>query len=99
MSRYFYAVQFWSGRNTTTGEPNPRTMRMSRAVNVEVFKTAAARDKWVDGGQVTSGMAGNCREPVTKQQLRELRLGLSMKDFNEYLDALQTFMCAKTEDE
>lgn len=89
MSRYFYAVRFWSGRTTTTGQPNPRTFRMNRAVDIEVFETAAAREKWVDAGEVTSDMAGNCREAVTKRQLRNLHLGWSVQEFNEHLDMLQ----------
>lgn len=90
MNKYYYAVQFRSGRGTTTGQPNPRTWRMNRAVNIEVFLTPSDRDKWVENGKITTDMAGNCREPVTRKQLRALCLGMSMQEFSEYVESLQT---------
>lgn len=86
--RHFYAVQYRSGRFTTTGQPNKRTGRYSIAVNAAAFDTPAERDSWVDAGPVTSDMRGNCREAVTKAGLRRLLRGMSEAEFTEYLDAI-----------
>lgn len=90
MSKYFYAVEFRSGRHTTTGENNPRTMRMSRAVWPQAFKTTSDRAEWIADGKVTSDMGGNNREAVTKKQLRGMCLGMSMEEFKEHIEYLQT---------
>ena len=79
----YYGFQFWSGRNTTTGNPNPSTGRMSKAGNLEIFSTKAERDEWVDDGKSTADMGGNCRESVTRKQARELCLGLTVAEFDE----------------
>lgn len=86
----FYAFQFRSGRNTTTGEPNPRTGRMSKAGSLEVFATRAERDAWVAEGKTTSDMQGNCREAVTRAEARKLCRGCTMAEFNNLI-ALPTY--------
>lgn len=88
MSKKYYAVEFWSGRNTTTGEPNTKTGRMSIACDIEVFDSKSERDKWVENGKETSAMRGNCRESVTKKELRDLKLGWSIAEFNEHLEMM-----------
>lgn len=82
--RHFYAVQYRSGRFTTTGQPNKRTKRYSIAITGAAFDTPAERDSWVDAGPVTSDMRGNCREAVTKAGLRRLLRGMSEAEFTEY---------------
>jgi hypothetical protein len=89
MSKYFYAFEFWSGRNTTTGQPNSKTGRMSKAGAAAAFATRSERDEWVNDGEVTSDMQGNCREAVTKKVLRHLRLGKSLYEFNCLIEELQ----------
>ena len=84
----FYAVQYESGINTTTGQPNPRTGRMSKAVNLMVFSKKENRDEWVLKGKVTSDMQGNCRTSVTKKEARNLQLGMSIIEFNEMLEMI-----------
>ena len=42
--KFFYAVEYWDGKKTTTGEPNPRTWRMSIACDLYVFKSKNERD-------------------------------------------------------
>jgi len=88
-TKYFYAVQFMSGRNTTTGQPNAKTGYYSNAVGVNCFKTSAERDEWVSNGESTSAMRGNCRESVSKKELRDLCLGSSIIEFNEMLENIQ----------
>jgi hypothetical protein len=85
---HFYAAQFESGENTTTGQPNSRTGRMSKAVNLMAFSKKENRDAWVDNGKVTSDMRGNCRKATTKKEARNLHLGMSVVEFNEMLDMM-----------
>lgn len=68
----YYAVQYRSGANTTTGEPNSRG-RMSIACSPESFSSKSERDEWVSNGEYTSAMRGNCREAVTVKKLGQLR--------------------------
>ena len=77
----FYAVEYKSGKNTTTGTPNARTGRMSIATHPVAFDSKTERDAWVDSGKNTSAMRGNCREAVSLRQLRSLCAGLSVEDF------------------
>lgn len=85
-TRHYYAVQYLSGRHTTTGTPNRNTGCYSIACNYAVFKTEKSRDAWVKEGKVTPDMQGNCREAVTKVQLRKLLRGLSLARFEESLE-------------
>ena len=84
----FYAFEFFSGRNTTSGEPNPRTGRMSKAGSLETFATKAERDNWVNNGRITSDMGGNCREAVSRREARRLCRGESISEFLTYLSNL-----------
>lgn len=82
----FYAFEYFSGRNTTTGYPNPTTGCMSIAGFVAVFATRSARNAWVDAGAVTSDMAGNCREAVTAKEARSLKQGMTLPDYAEMIE-------------
>jgi len=84
----YYAVQFWSGRNTTTGTPNEKTGYKSIACDLLSFSSKEARDSYVDKGKITCDMRGNCREAVTKKQARSLCLGMSVSAFNEHLELM-----------
>jgi hypothetical protein len=88
MNKIYLAVEFLSGRNTTTGTANPLTGRMSKACDLMVFSDKAERDNWVSNGKVTSDMGGNCRESVSKSAARKLKLGWSIAEFNEHLDMM-----------
>ena len=85
----FYAVEYLSGRNTTTGQPNQKTGYLSIAVHPQSFSSKPERDAWVDDGEHTSDMRGNCRSAVTLRQLRGLHLGLSLDDFDRLVEAIQ----------
>ncbi|MCD2452481.1 hypothetical protein GO003_019025 [Methylicorpusculum oleiharenae] len=89
MSKLFIGVEYVSGRKTTTGTPNPKTGRLSKAVKTELFTTKAARDAWVNRGKVTADMRGNCREAETLAGLRALHAGMSKKDFDEMMRMLE----------
>jgi hypothetical protein len=82
----FYAFQFKSGRHTTSGQPNENTGRLNKAGNLAVFSSSYNRDRWVDAGNITSDMQGNCREAVTAKEARKLHLGMSVSDYTEMVE-------------
>ena len=73
----YYAAEYLSGKNTTTGEANPTTKLHSIAIIPRAFASEIERDLWVD--------SGNCREAMTYDELRGLCRGMTMQRFNEYL--------------
>lgn len=77
-----FGVEYWSGKGTTTGTPNKKTGYMSIAMDAKAFKNKADRDSWVNNGGV------KLRVAVSKKQLRNLCLGMSVTEFEEYLDYL-----------
>ena len=77
--RLFYGFHFRDGRNTTTGRPNYRTGHLSIAGDLKVFTSKAERDAWVEASPTYQ------REAVTRKQARELCLGLSMQEFNDFI--------------
>jgi len=77
--RLFYGFHFHDGRNTTTGRPNYRTGHLSIAGDLKVFTSKAERDEWVEASPTYQ------REAVTRKQARELCLGLSMQEFNDFI--------------
>ena len=80
MASHYYAVQYECGINTTTGQPNARTGRMSTAVNLLSFSKKINRDAWV--------IDGNCRKSVSKKEARSLHLGMSVYEFTEMLESM-----------
>ena len=46
--------------------------------------TLKSSDEWVENGEITSDMQGNCRKSVTKKEARNLHLGMSLQDFNDH---------------
>lgn len=84
----FFAFEFWGSRETTTGDPNPKTGRLGIAGYTAVFSTRERRDAWVEAGRTTSAMRGCCREAVTLKELRRLCFGMSVNDFNEHIAIL-----------
>ena len=51
MTRHYYAFEYYAGRGTTAGEPNPSTGQCNIAGLVRAFPTAAERDAWVSRGK------------------------------------------------
>lgn len=88
MKRKFYAAEYWSGKQTTTGQPNKLTGRYSKAASLAVFPTAAERDEWVSNGKTTSDMRGNCREALSADEARRLRAGSSDAEYAEEIEML-----------
>ena len=71
----YFAIEFISGRHTATGTANPNTGRMCIAVETKCFAEKSERDDWVSGGLK--------RESVSKRELRDYYLGMSVAAFNE----------------
>ena len=82
----FYAFEFYSGRNTTTGEPNRTTGSYSTAGFLAVFPSSAQRDEWVENGRVTADMRGNCREIITAKRARALCAGMTLSEFEDEVE-------------
>ena len=82
----FYAFEYASGRNTTSGQPNDKTGHLNRAGFLAVFTSRSDRDAWVESGKSTADMGGNCRESVTSSQARKLHLGMSVADYKDMVE-------------
>jgi hypothetical protein len=80
----YYAFEYWSGRNTTIGQPNKITGRLSIAGDLRCFDTMAERDGWIKYFN-----RGRLREKVTKRESRQLCAGMSVRDYEEYLQMLE----------
>lgn len=73
----FFAFNYWDTANTTTGEPNTRTGKLSIAGEMVVFSNKAERDHFAEkrGYKV-----------ITAKQARSLKAGLSIKQFEEFCE-------------
>jgi hypothetical protein len=74
----FYAVEFIDGKNTTMGAPNPKTGRLSAAINTAVFYSNADRTNWINRAYK--------RKAVSVRELRSLKMGLSKSEFDDFLN-------------
>ena len=88
--KYFYAFEFASGPKTTAGEPNGNTGCLSIAGSLELFDSKSSRDAWVEQGQVTADMQGNCRRAISASGTRTLCMGMSVSDYDEHLSHLKS---------
>jgi hypothetical protein len=84
----FIGWEYWDGRNTTTGEPNPDPGtyhgRLSIAGSAEIFRTKKKRQDWIDRAQ-----PGKIREAVSRTELRRLMAGHTKQQFDEYMESLE----------
>ena len=81
MNNKYYGFEYKSGKTTTTGTPNKITGRMSIAGSVAVFNTRSERDEWVS--------ENSRRVSCNKRSLRSLCLGMSVVNYNEYLNSIE----------
>lgn len=77
----YYAFTYSCSSKTTSGQPNKKTGYMNIAGIPVAFKTKEERDLYLE-------MGDKVKEPLTKRQLREKCLGMSVLDFNEMLENL-----------
>ena len=85
----FYGFRFDSGRSTTSWKrSNKKTGWCSIAGEIEAFETEKARAEWIEREDLytPSGLGGGERIAVSKTELRNLCLGMTTIDFNNYLD-------------
>jgi len=75
-----YAIRYWSGKSTTTGEPNKRTGRMNIAIDEKAFFSTDERKKYIAKHPEW--------EKVNLKKLRSLNLGDSFEEFTKYIDYL-----------
>ena len=71
----YFAIEFISGKHTTTGTANPNTGNYNIAVETKCFAEKSEREDWVS--------KGSKRESVSKRELRDYYLGMSVAAFNE----------------
>jgi hypothetical protein len=83
MSRKYYGFEFWDSLNTTTGEPNQRTKRMSIAGDLKMFKRKTDRDAWKEKSMRNTD---RIRIALFRGEVRQYHLGMSTDAFNEMLD-------------
>ena len=76
-----FAIKYWSGKNTTTGDPNPRTGRMSKAIDIKYFKTLTERKHYIEKNYEW--------ELCSQKKLRKLCLGNSVETFNKYIEYIK----------
>ena len=72
------------GQNATTGEPNPRTGRMSNWGNVYIFDGKAEAIQYAKESET-----GNIQDVIiagTKKKMREFCRGISVAQFEENLE-------------
>lgn len=73
----FYAFEYKSGRDTTTGNPHPITGRLSICGQLAVFPTTLLRDDW---GNDTPAYN---RTALSSEHTRAHCLGLSLAQYAE----------------
>ena len=73
-TKYFYAATFPFGRDCTTGEPNKKTGRMSKACKFYAFTSKKERDSFVESNHTA--------EAFSRRGLRGLSLGSSVENFD-----------------
>lgn len=76
----------WIGQNATTGTPNRITGRMSMYGHFKKFKTAKARNEYIDQWR-----SNNPSEYIVKCSLssgRQYDLGCSYQSYEEYMNYL-----------
>jgi len=79
-AKNYYGFEFDDKKDTTCGDPNPRTWRMSIAGELRVFTAKKELESWL-----SEGYAKKVRESVTKKGARELHQGMSSDEFSEML--------------
>jgi len=80
--KHFYGIQFKDGMNTTTGEPNKISGRMSIACDIVVFKTRRKRGNWL------ANERDKTRIPVTLKEIPRYHRGMKTRDLKKEIDSL-----------
>lgn len=84
----FIGWEYWDGRNTTTGEPNPDPGtyhgRLSIAGSAKMFHSKKERDEWVERAP-----AGTIREAASRTELRRLMAGFTKENFDTYVESME----------
>lgn len=81
----FY-LAFYGQPNTTTGQPNESTGFMSRYGNLYAFSSKEKRSEWLSDNETNVANEVCCA--VTKREARSYNLGLSIEEYDRYLDGV-----------
>jgi len=82
MYRTYYA---WVGQGATTGTPNKNTGFYSMCGDVIAFDSRKARDNYCEQ---YSERHNSYPVPTSRRDARQYHLGMSVYDYNEYIDTL-----------
>ena len=76
----YYAFNYSHSPKTTSGEPNQTTGCLNIAGDLAVFNSKSDRDEWVDRTYD--------RAALTLKQVRSHHLGMTVSDYNDYLEQI-----------
>ena len=79
-NKRFYAISYYDGKTTTTGEPNEITGSLSIACDVYAFNSKYDRDSYVNEANSHKVIVSTAKEA------RNHCLGMRIKDYKEMLD-------------
>ena len=82
--KYYYV---FTGQNATTGEPNRKTGRMSYYGCILKFSTKEGAEKYAE--KKYSSSARDICEMGTARTLRKYCMGMSVRNYEDYLHHLQ----------
>ena len=88
MINHLFAFEFKDGRRTTEGSPNKHTGNRSIAGQAYMFWDDVERDAWVVGSTINYDKHNDKRIRTSKQELRSLHQGMSVSDYENYIDSL-----------
>ena len=94
MKNYYGIIYFGGNRTCTTGEPNKYTKRLNIACGIEVFTKKEDLENWLDKEDLykNTGSGGGERIAATKQECREHCYGMTIDEFNDFIDNQVKFL-------
>tara|TARA_B100000795_G_scaffold169714_1_gene127920 strand:+ start:1791 stop:2093 length:303 start_codon:yes stop_codon:yes gene_type:complete len=99
MTNHLFAFEFKDGRRTTEGSPNKHTGNLSIAGQAYMFWDDVERDSWVVGNTINYDKHSDKRIRTSKQELRSLHQGMSVSDYENYIDSLNFTHSQEDDDE
>ena len=93
MTNHLFAFEYKDGRRTTTGEPNKHSGNRSIAGQAYMFWDEVERDAWVVGNTLNYNQHTDKRIRTSRQVLRSLHQGMSVAEYEEYIDGLEFQTC------
>jgi hypothetical protein len=99
--KFFWGTRYLGGNRTcTTGEPNPKTGRLSRATEPIAFCSKKELDAWLIKERLSApaGCGGGERVRTTLERVKREALGLSAESRDDYIRYLKLEALQRTEE-